>query len=72
MTYEIKGQCEECGFAYKGTIGTDVDGSSFARIKCPSCGEETYNFDTADMVEIRDKEDGHNLSYKQSTFETVS
>ena len=69
-TMSIKGSCESCGFAYKGTISVGKDGE-FPSIKCPNCREETHNFDEAGIVDANDKVENYNLDYKESVFESV-
>ena len=69
-TWKIKGSCEYCGFAYKGTISTKE--IYFPQIKCPSCHEETQNFDEAYAVDALDKEEGTDFDYKESVFEIIS
>lgn len=71
-TYDIKGLCEYCGFAYKGTIGTEADGVSFARIECPNCGKETENFDEAHEIDELDVTEGNTPSYVHSEFKAIS
>lgn len=67
---EIKGSCENCGFAYKGLVETDK--GVFRRIKCPSCKEETMNFDDSKAIAELDKAEGlEGIAYKQSTFEYI-
>jgi hypothetical protein len=65
-TWKIKGSCENCGFAYKGTIS--AEGASFPDIKCPNCHKVTQNFDEAVEVDRFDKEEGSALDYKESVF----
>jgi hypothetical protein len=66
-TDEIKGSCEHCGFAFKGTLEVP-----FSPIKCPRCGEQTNNFDHATEVDARDKEEHYALAYKDvEKFETI-
>jgi hypothetical protein len=69
-TADIKGSCEHCGFAYKGTISLGTDGA-FPDIKCPNCHEETQNFDEDSIIDENDKTEHYNLDYKESVFETV-
>ena len=68
-TWLIKGSCEHCGFAYKGRIGSDT--TSYPLIKCPHCGEITYNFDDEKTVDANDKEEGYSYTYVESEFETA-
>lgn len=68
-TYTIKGSCENCGFAYKGTIPS-IEGS-FAEIKCPKCGKHTQNFDEASAIDDLEKAEGYKLDYQESQFEVI-
>lgn len=62
----IKGQCEECGFAFVGEIGL-TDGA-FNPVICPNCGHETENFDSAGEVDERNKSEKTKMDYKKVTF----
>ncbi len=66
---EIKGLCENCGFAYMGSVS--LKDGSFVDIKCPSCHKLTYNFDAAPAVDELNKAEGRTLDYKESVFEAV-
>jgi hypothetical protein len=68
-TLAVKGACENCGFAYKGTVGTP-DGA-IPDIQCPSCGQVTNNNDEAYAVDALDKAEGVNIAYTQSTLKAV-
>lgn len=68
-TERIAGQCENCGFAYKGVVKTN-DGA-FPEIECPKCHEETQNFDYETDVQERDKEEDYQLDYVESTFKSI-
>ena len=69
-TYEIKGNCEHCGFAYKGIIPA-IDGA-FAPIACPKCGKQTENFDEASIIDENDKTEHYGLDYKESKFKVLA
>jgi hypothetical protein len=68
-SWKIKGQCENCGFAYKGPLSSKS--TSFPSIKCPNCHKETFNFDEDYAVDRLNKEEGSIPDYKESTFEIV-
>ena len=70
-TWKIKGLCEYCGFAYKGTISNSKE-VYFPIIKCPNCHTESQNFDEAYAVDALNKVEGTVLDYKESVFEIVS
>jgi hypothetical protein len=61
VTYDIKGSCESCGYAYMGKLDHTVAES----VACPSCGKETMNFDDASIVDERDKTEHHGLTYNE-------
>ena len=63
---EIKGSCENCGFAYKGTV--TLNNGSFPNILCPQCKKETCNFDDASSVDHLEKTEGYKLDYTESQF----
>ena len=63
------GLCENCGFAYKGTISSEE--TSFPNIKCPNCHKETSNFDEEYAVNKLNEEEGSIPDYKESNFELV-
>lgn len=62
----IKGSCEHCGFDYTGEV--KLKDGSFPDIKCPGCGKETHNFDSAAEVEANDAFEGRGVHYVTSTF----
>lgn len=68
-TWTIKGQCEYCGFAFKGTISSKE--TFFPAIKCPTCHEETQNFDENHAINAINKYEGTILDYKESQLEVV-
>lgn len=68
ISFEIKGSCENCGFAYMGTI--PADNGSFPVVFCPHCKEETQNFDEAHAMDGSDNEEGTEFEYVLSTFVT--
>ena len=55
-TWYIKGLCEECGFAYKGTISSKD--TSFPEIRCQNCHHETINFDESYVIDKNNKDEG--------------
>ena len=67
--WNIKGSCENCGFAYKGRISSND--TSFPVIKCPKCHKVTENFDEAHIVDKNDQAEGSTLKYEESVFETI-
>jgi len=69
FTSRIKGLCENCGFAYIGTIR--LKDGVFPDIKCPNCHKMTQNFDEARAVDELNKVEGNTLGYKESVFKTV-
>ena len=68
-TWKIKGMCEYCGFAFKGTISSDE--TYFPAIKCPNCHKETQNFDEDYAIDALNKVEGTHLDYKESELEIV-
>ena len=68
-TWKIKGSCENCGFAYKGTISSKE--TFFPEIKCPNCHKATQNFDEEYAINHLEKVEGYALNYKESKFEIV-
>ncbi len=68
-TWNIKGLCESCGFAYKGTISSND--SAFPRLKCPNCHKETSNFNEAHDVDHLNKVENSTPDYKESVFEVI-
>lgn len=79
-TEQIKGSCENCGFAFEGTIEMveekNLHGSiklfGFPGIKCPKCHEETNNWDQAQDVEERDRHEDRVMKYTHvEKFEAI-
>lgn len=66
---QIKGCCENCGFAYKGQLR--LDNGAFPRIKCPKCDSWTSNFDEAQTIEEQEKAEGFHFDYVESPFEAT-
>lgn len=66
---EIKGICEYCGFAYKGTVTFKYD--LFPDIKCPNCQELTFNLGESDEVDKLNESEGYVPDYTESKFEVV-
>ncbi len=69
-TWNIKGVCENCGFAYMGTISSKD--TSFPVIKCPGCHKETVNFDEAYIVDRLNKNEHSAIDYNKSVIEIVT
>lgn len=67
-TYEIKGTCENCGFAHQGTVAQDYIDSHEGGVVCPSCAEVTCNWDESFAVDRLDKEEGDIRTYAVSTY----
>lgn len=63
---QIKGMCEHCGFSYQGQVP-----SPFPTIKCPRCGKETNNFDSASSVDRQNKAEGFVNEYIESKLEII-
>ncbi len=59
---EIKGTCENCGFAHRGFISHD---GVWPEVRCPGCGQETQNFDSSNVIDSMDKYDGVHIKYKK-------
>lgn len=70
-TWNIKGFCENCGFAYKGTISSWKDGS-FPNIACPKCHKRTDNFNESHIVDNLNKQEASIPDYKESVLEIIS
>ena len=70
MTNEIKGTCEWCGFAYKGSPNGDKDGFSY--VTCPDCGLQSQNFDQSYVIDELDKAEGHDFDYQDSEIEIIN
>lgn len=68
-TLRAKGTCENCGFAYMGTVRTP-DGV-IPEIKCPNCHQVTNNNDEAYAVDALDKAEGARIDYKASKLEVA-
>jgi len=62
-TYDIKGSCEYCGYAYMGKLHCRT--MAFEPISCPTCGEETMNFDEASIIDEMDKGEHYGLTYNE-------
>jgi len=69
-SWSIKGTCENCGFAYKGSIGSDK--TVFPVIHCPACHEATYNFDEETTVDRNDIVEAHMVDHKETVFDVVN
>jgi hypothetical protein len=66
-TMNLKGVCENCGFAYMGTV-ISTDGA-IPEIKCPSCHKVTDNNDEAYAVDALNRAEGDTPDYKASELE---
>lgn len=62
----IKGQCEHCGFCFKGTVL--LNNGVFPELECPKCGEITENFDSASEVYKANKREDDVPDYNQVDF----
>lgn len=63
----IKGSCENCGFAFTGTIKV-THGVYPSSVPCPGCHLKTMNWDAARYVDALDREESHALDYQEVTF----
>lgn len=62
----IKGQCPDCGFAFKGEV--ELVAGIFPNINCPKCGEPVENFDNAEIVDELNKNEKVEIVYEDVVF----
>lgn len=65
-TWNIKGVCEHCGFAYTGSISSESD--VFPVVHCSQCKKPTENFDEESVVDELNKYESFTPDYKTSTL----
>lgn len=65
-TWNIKGLCENCGLAYKGSISSESE--VFPTVSCSQCKKQTENFDEESVVDELNKYEGSTPDYKTSTL----
>jgi hypothetical protein len=61
---EIKGQCENCGGAFKTTVSQEYINSNDGMVKHP-CGKMSGNWDESGAVDVLDKEESVVLDYEE-------
>ena len=65
----LKGACENCGFAYMGTVRTP-DGV-IPDIECPNCHQVTNNNNEAYAVDALDTAEDAKIDYKASKLKVA-